>query len=120
VHRTETVAYLTGGGAEGAVVPPGASADAAQNSLAQNINEQRSECMWKSLPNEPSQQYRLSREAFATEMDMGRVAFSSTCDGLGWVLVLASWVGLGWVHKLMGWFGLGEEKWTHVHLRSLC
>jgi len=24
--------------------------------------------------------------------------------GLGWVLVLASWVGLG------------EEKWTHVHL----
>jgi len=36
--------------------------------------------------------------------------------GLGWVLVLASWVGLGWVHKLMGWVGLGEEKWTHVHL----
>jgi len=36
--------------------------------------------------------------------------------GLGWVLVLASWVGLCWVHKLMGWVGLCEEKWTHVHL----
>jgi len=36
--------------------------------------------------------------------------------GLGWVVVLASWVGLGWVHKLMGRVGLGEEKWTHVHL----
>jgi hypothetical protein len=36
--------------------------------------------------------------------------------GLGWVLLLASWVGLGWVCKLVGWVGLGEEKWTHVHL----
>jgi len=30
--------------------------------------------------------------------------------GLGWVLVLASWVRFGWVHKLMGLVGLGEKN----------
>jgi len=30
--------------------------------------------------------------------------------GLGWVLVLASWVRFGWVHKLMGLVGLGEQN----------
>jgi len=39
--------------------------------------------------------------------------------GLGWVIVLASWVGLGWVHKLIGWVGLGDEIRTHLHLWSL-